>query len=80
MANKPVHQIRLGAIKAAIWENQVGNGTRHSVIVSRLYKDEDQWKSTESFGRDDLLLLSKVLDLVHSWIFEQMTSKQESAE
>ncbi len=80
MATKPVHQIRLGAIKAAIWENPVGNGTRHSVSVSRLYKNEDQWKSTDSFGRDDLLLLSKVLDLAHSWIFEQRTSKEELAE
>src|ERR1043165_7375798 len=29
---------------------------------SRLWKDGKQWKSTESFGRDDLPLLCKVAD------------------
>lgn len=70
-ANKPVHTIRLGAIKAAIWENTFGETTRHSVSLSRLYKDGDQWKTTESFGRDDLLLVGKVADQAHTWICEQ---------
>jgi hypothetical protein len=70
-ANKPVHTIRLGAIKAAIWENIVGENTRHSVSLCRLYKDGDQWKTAESFGRDDLLLLAKVADHAHTWICEQ---------
>jgi hypothetical protein len=69
--NKPVHTVRLGAIKAAIWENTVGENTRHSVSLCRLYKDGDQWKTTESFGRDDLLLLAKVADQAHTWICEQ---------
>jgi hypothetical protein len=69
--NKPVHTIRLGAIKAAIWENTVGENTRHSVSLCRLYKDGDQWKTTESYGRDDLLVLAKVADQAHTWICEQ---------
>ena len=69
--NKPVHEIRLGRIKAAIWENETQNGTRHNVTVSRLYKDGDQWKDTQSFGRDDLPLLAKVLDRAHSWIYDE---------
>ncbi len=68
---QPVHEIRFGAVKAAIWENATANGTRHSVTVSRLYKDGDDWKRTDSFGRDDLPLLAKVADLTHTWIFEQ---------
>lgn len=67
---QPVHEVRLGAIKAAIWENETSAGTRHNVTVSRIYRDGDQWKQTESFGRDDLPLLAKVVDLAHSWIFE----------
>jgi len=67
---QPVHEIRLGAIKAAIWENQTENGVRHNVNVSRLYKDGDQWKQTESFGRNDLPLVAKVVDLSHTWIFQ----------
>jgi hypothetical protein len=67
---QPVHEVRMGAIKATIWENETSVGTRHNVNVSRLYKDGDDWKQTESFGRDDLPLLAKVADLAHSWIFE----------
>jgi hypothetical protein len=71
--NKPVHEVRMGRIKAAIWENATPNGSRHNVTVSRLYKDGDggQWKDSQSFGRDDLPLLAKVLDRAHSWIFEE---------
>lgn len=67
---QPAHEIRLGAIKVAIWENETTAETRHNVTVTRIYKDGDQWKQTESFGRDDLPLLAKVVDLAHSWIFE----------
>ena len=68
---RPVHEIRLGRIKAAIWENDTQNGTRHNVTFCRLYKDGDQWKDTTSFGRDDLPLVAKVSDEAHSWIFAQ---------
>jgi hypothetical protein len=68
---KPAHEIRLGRIKATIWENETDNGTRHNVTVSRIYKDGDEWKQTGSFGRDDLPLVAKVVDLAHSWIYEQ---------
>ena len=66
---QPVHEIRLGAIKATIWANETTSGTRHNVTVTRLYKDGDEWKRTESFGRDDLPVLSKVVDMAHTWIF-----------
>ena len=56
-----------------VWANDTESGTRYNVTVSRLYKDqEQQWCTSESFGRDDLLLLAKVADLAHSWISEQM--------
>lgn len=71
---QPVHEIRLGAIKATIWENQTSAGTRHNVTVSRLYKDGDEWKQTESFGRDDLPLLAKAVDQAHTWIFESASA------
>jgi hypothetical protein len=68
---RPVHEVRLGRIRAAIWENETQNGTRHNVTFSRLYKDGDDWKDSSSFGRDDLPLLEKVAIKAHSWIFEQ---------
>jgi hypothetical protein len=70
MSKKPVHEIRLGRIKATLWENETQNGTRHNVTLSRLYKDGENWKDSSSFGRDDLPLVAKVADLAHSWIFQ----------
>jgi len=74
--DKPVHEVRIGSIKAAIWKNDTDAGVRYNVTFARLYKDGDEWRSTDSFGRDDLLLLGKVADLTHSWIFEQSQPKE----
>ena len=69
-AKRPVHEIRLGRIKAAIWENDTKDGTRHNISLSRIYKDGNQWKDSTSFGRDDLPLLIKVADMAHTWVYE----------
>ncbi len=42
------------------------------------------WKESTSFGRDDLPLLGKVADMVHTWIFmhsqeQNSTQHQEPA-
>ena len=74
---KPVHQIRLSSIKAAIWKNDTGSGVRFNTTLSRLYKDGEEWKSTDSFGRDDLLLIAKVADHVHTWICDQNKEKEK---
>ena len=71
MANpKPISEVRIGRVKAAIWPNGTEGRKRHNVTFSRLYKDGEEWKSTQSFGRNDLLLLAKVADQAHSRIFE----------
>jgi hypothetical protein len=75
---KPVHEVRLGRIKAAIWANETENGVRHNVTISRLYKDGDEWKTSHSFGRDELPLVEKVADLAHAWIFQHGNDNGES--
>jgi len=75
---KPVHEIRLGRIKAAIWANSTDYGARHNVTIVRLYKKDDDWKRSESFGRDDLPVVAKVLDMAHTWIFEQAMQESDA--
>lgn len=76
---KPVTEIRLGRIKAALWANETDNGIRHNVTLSRLYKPEGgDWQDSTSFGRDDLPLVAKVCDLAHTWIF-QKTQEQNGS-
>ena len=76
--NQPVHEVRLGGIKAAIWQNQTEAGVRYNVTFERLYNQDGEWRSTTSFGRDDLLLLGKVADLAHTWIIEPETAEASS--
>ena len=68
---KPAHEVRIGSIKAALWKNDTDNGVRYNATFSRLYKDGENWQSTDSFGRDDLLLLGKVANEAHTWICSQ---------
>ena len=75
--SKPVHEIRLGRIKAAIWANDTEQGTRHNVTISRIYKDGNDWKTSHSFGRDELPLVQKVADMAHSWIFQHGNGQSE---
>lgn len=50
--NKPVHHVRLGTIKAAIWANDLlDGGTYYTVTVQRFYSDDGEWKYTQSFRR-----------------------------
>ena len=47
---------------------------------SRLYKDGDEGKSSQSFGRNDLLVLAKVADQAHSPISELPQEEEHEAE
>ena len=81
MANpKPVTEVRIGRVKATIWKNGTETAPRHNVTFSRLYKDGDEWKTTQSFGRNDLLVLAKVADQAHTRIFELPQEEEPEAE
>ncbi len=67
--NKPVKEIRLGAIRASIWENEIENDVRHSVQIAKLYKKDDKWETTQSFAKTDLPLVAKVADMAHSYVY-----------
>jgi len=50
-----------------------GGGPAQTNVLQRNHLGEmgdAGWKSTDSFGRDDLLLLAKVIDQTHSWILQ----------
>ena len=78
----PVKTFRLGAIKAAIWENESDQKKFYNVTFARTYMDDAKaYHDTASFGRDDLPRVAKLADLSHTFIFgllaEQRT--QQSA-
>lgn len=60
-AARPIAQIRRGAINGAIWRNTNGKGIYYAVSFERLYRDDSgTWRSSQSFGRDDLLVIARV--------------------
>ena len=69
--DKPIHEVRMGMIKVAIWKNDTQNGVRYNTTFNRLYREGNEWKTADSFGRDDLLVLAKVADQAHTWIHAQ---------
>ncbi|MBL9168975.1 MAG: hypothetical protein JNN07_14640 [Verrucomicrobiales bacterium] len=77
--DRPVHEVRLGGVKATVWKNESERGSHYNTTVSRIYRDGETWKTSESFGRDDLLPLAKAIDQAHSWICEQ-TARRPDAE
>ena len=78
-AKRPIQTIRYGAVRAAIWRNVIDNGNAsralYNVTFSRSYRDGDTWKESNSFGRDDLLLLAKAANEAHSWVFQQRSER-----
>ena len=73
--NKPIHEIRVGKIRAAIWVNENGsNDVWYSVTLSRHYKDGNGWKNRASFGRDDLPVVAKLMEMAYAWIWDRQTA------
>ena len=69
--DKPVHEVRIGRVKAVIWANQTEAGIRHNVTLRRLFKRDGspQWEQSDSFGRDDLPLVMEVSRQAWLWIY-----------
>ena len=71
---KPAHEIRFAGLQASIWQNDTPQGPRFNTTFRRNYRDGEEWKSTDSFGRDDLLTLGFVATEALRWIMEQKTT------
>ena len=70
-SNKPVERLRIGRLVASIWGNQGGddNSKFYTARIDRRYRDgEGNWKTSGSFGRDDLLVVAKLADQAHTRI------------
>jgi hypothetical protein len=70
---RPAYEARFGLLKATVWRQESDKGPWYSVVLSRGYQDQKgEWHSAQSFSRDHLLLVAKLCDHVHSWIYRQM--------
>jgi hypothetical protein len=79
--NKPVAKFRAEQITCALWENEMvlptgGTKTMLNATFERRYKDKnDQWKSSSSFGRNDIPLVRYCLDKAFAHMVEERSVK-----
>lgn len=79
-SNAPAKTFRFGRIQAAVWANTSDDGqkTYYNVTFSRSFQDENEkWHDSDSFGLMDLLLVSKLADMAHTWISEQLAGESQ---
>jgi hypothetical protein len=89
--DRPVRVVRIRNICGNIWANKTeGGGTIYNVTIDRLWKDDDElgqggevvkageWHQSSSFGKDDLLLVAKIADLCHTWVYQRLQDRNQS--
>ena len=78
----PVFSCRHRALKAAVWRNETeNNGVMFNTTISRSYKDGEEWRESQSFGWDDLLIVAELLRTCYGFIAREMAKQgQQSRE
>lgn len=82
MANqKPVWKTQAGVISVALWQNDAVVGGRSvkmlKATVERRYKDGEEWKSSGSFGRNDIPLVIWCLSRAFGVMLDKSGSQDE---
>ena len=84
MSQQPAHKIRIGTLQVTIWRIPSDKGDWYSVTPTRAYKQGNVWKQSDRLGFDDLLTMTKLFDLAHTWIMHQQQAdaktRKESAQ
>jgi hypothetical protein len=79
-ANSPVQVFRIRGIAASVFENQSKNGQPfHKVSLQRTYHDGKNFKTTDSFGRDDLPIARVLLKKAWEFILETEEARKKEA-
>jgi len=81
--NKPLKVFRSRGISVSVFANETTTNDRtvsyRKVSLQRAYRDADgTWKSTTSFGRDDLPIAAVLLNKAWEYILDNESSRQSS--
>ena len=74
---KPVKSLRHRGVTASVFLNKSDDGKTsfHKVSLQRSYKQGDEWKTTNSFGRDDLPIVSHLMQQAWEFILEEESKR-----
>ena len=79
--NKPEKKFNCGSISASIWANtKVVNGETvklYSVMINKAYKEDEDWKHTNSFNIEDLPKVALVANEAYKYIRLKSTNSDE---
>ncbi len=71
--SKPVANFRSGVLSVSVWEQDGSNGTFYRANAQRAFKREgaEDWEHTDSFGRDDMLIVAELMRTAWAWIMRK---------
>jgi hypothetical protein len=79
--NKPEKKFNCGSISASLWANtKVVNGEAvkfYSVTINKAYKEEEEWKHTNSFNIEDLPKVALVANEAYKYVRLKSTDSDE---
>ncbi len=76
---QPAHEIKLGKIRATIWANETEDQDVWSnATISRLYKNGEGWRETNTLRRDDLPVAMKAIDMAYTWMWRKQVQLQKA--
>jgi hypothetical protein len=68
----PAFEARLNHIRVSVWANSNNGKAWFNTVVTRRYRDGDEWKDSNSFsGLGDLALAAEGVRLAQDFIREQ---------
>lgn len=84
-AAKPIHVYRVKGLSVSVFENRAKTDGKtvvyYKVSAQRTYRDGDEFKTTTSFSRDDLPVLSLLLlDAYRLILAEEQSDSSDAAD
>lgn len=77
--NKPVKKLQLRGISASVFENKSENGILfYKVSITRTFKDGDEFRTTNTFSRDDLPIVRELTRQAWLTILKEEANKSRS--
>ncbi len=82
--NRPVQVFRRRGVKVSVFANRTERDGRtdtwHKVVLVRVYREGEEWKTSHSLGRDDLPVARLLLDRAWQWVLDTEAAQQGKEE
>lgn len=76
---KPIHELRLGTLRAMIWDNGGDDSeSQFRICVSRISKGKNAWKETHMLSPDDLPVAAAAMEMCYSWLWRREIIRQDA--